>query len=236
MTYSTLSRPCLCRLSFLATVFLLFFPLESWSAPGRATPAQVRTGTGKAEVLDQKKIHGDYNEGNFEVVISALEAYLQRNNTYSRGDSVFIAKHLAVVYSANPATREKGKYYMNRLLELMPSAKLVDMYVSDEIDRIFDKVREEFLSRQRSFGVEGSMVVTPDKAPRNADEAGADNPPSGELAGGSKPGKKSAKAGSSNSGYWIAAGTGVVAAGVLAYYLVTENEDNKAEDKIYVVP
>ena len=63
-----------------------------------------------------------------------------------------IAKHLAGVYSAHPATREKGRYYMHRLLELVPSAKLVDMYVSEEIDRIFDKVREEFLARQRSFG------------------------------------------------------------------------------------
>jgi hypothetical protein len=218
-------------------MFLLFLPLESWPASARATPVPAKPAAGKAEVLDQKKIHGDYNEGNFELVITAIEAFLRRNNAYSRGDSVFIAKHLAVVYSANPATREKGKYYMNRLLELMPSAKLVDMYVSDEIDRIFDKVREEFLARQRSFGVEGSMVVTPDKAPRNADEAGsADNPPAGGLADGSKPGKKSAKAGSSNSGIWIAAGTGVVAAGVLTYYLVTENEDNQAADKIYVVP
>jgi len=33
---------------------------------------------------------------------------------------------------------------MFRLLELLPSAKLVDMFVSEEIDRIFDKVRDEF--------------------------------------------------------------------------------------------
>jgi hypothetical protein len=56
---------------------------------------------------------------------------------YSLEDSIFIVKHLTVVYMANPATREKGKGYVFRLLELMPSVKIVDMFVSDEIDGIF---------------------------------------------------------------------------------------------------
>jgi hypothetical protein len=143
------------------------------------------------------------------LVITSLEAYMRGNKTYSRADSVFIAKHLAVVYSANPVTREKGKYYMNRLLELMPSAKLVDMYVSDEIDRIFDKVREEFLSRQRSFGVDDSMVSMPEKAPRNSNDTGSAADMMAAAAGtssagqGSKPAKKTVKAESSHSGYWI---------------------------------
>jgi len=232
--------------SFLTAILLFSLPLKSWSASGSATPvaaksaADKKSTAGKADVLDQKKIHGDYNDGNFELVLTSLEGYMSRNKTYSRSDSVFIAKHLAVVYSANPVTREKGKYYMNRLLELMPSAKLVDMYVSDEIDRIFDKVREEFLSRQRSFGVDGSMVSMPDKAPRNAnDSAGADDmlaaAGTSSAGQGSKPAKKTAKTKSSHSGYWIAAGTGVVAAGILAYYLLSE-DPGQAPDKTYVVP
>jgi hypothetical protein len=32
---------------------------------------------------------------------------------------------LAVVDTASPKTREKGRYYMMRLLELVPSTKLV---------------------------------------------------------------------------------------------------------------
>jgi hypothetical protein len=39
---------------------------------------------------------------------------------------------------------------MFRLLNLQPSAKLVDMFVSDEIDKTFEKTREEFLVLQRT--------------------------------------------------------------------------------------
>ncbi len=115
------------------------------------------------ETLDQGRIHDLYNNGDFDPVVTVIEAFVQRNKTYSLSDSIFIAKHLAVVYSANPATREKGKYYMFRLLELLPSAKLVDMYVSDEVDRIFDKVREEFMVRQHGFGVDTSHISLPNR-------------------------------------------------------------------------
>jgi hypothetical protein len=100
------------------------------------------------EALEKERVHADYNDGDFDAVASALESFMARNKTYAHDDSVFIAKHLAVVYTADPAKREKGKYYMYRLLDLVPSAKLIDMFVSDEIDRIFEKVREEYYVRK----------------------------------------------------------------------------------------
>lgn len=163
------------------------------------------------ETLDHKKIHEQYNEGDFESVTASLETFMQRNRTYSHTDSVFIAKHLAVVYTANPATREKGRYFMHRLLELLPSAKLVDMYVSEEIDRIFDKVREEFLARQRSFGVDTARTALPARAPAREEPAPA-------QAG------KRAKPERGNAGFWIAGGTAVVLAGATAAYLIHQDE------------
>ncbi len=180
------------------------------------------------EVLDQKKIHAEYSEGNFDMVLNALEGFQRRNKTFDRQDSVFIAKHLAVVYSANPGTREKGKYYMNRLLELLPSAKLVDMYVSDEIDHIFDKVREEFLDRQRSFGIDSSMLALPLRAPSNS---GAD---STHHTGTDRKHDATAKSGpGGHTLYWVATGTGAVAAGALAFFLITSDSPS---DKTYHVP
>lgn len=130
------------------------------------------------ESLDQAKIHAVYNNGDFEPVILVLEGFIKRNKTYSHSDSVFIAKHLAVMYSANPATRERGKYYMYRLLELLPSAKLVDMYVSEEVDRIFDRVREEFMARQRGFGVDTSRISLPGRPrPGNGADSGSGSAP-----------------------------------------------------------
>jgi hypothetical protein len=99
--------------------------------------------------LNQIAIHYKYGDGDFPGVIQDIEAFTQTHKTYARTDSVFIAKHLAVVYTANPDTREKGKYYMYRMLELIPSAELVDMYVSDEIEKIFARVKLEFEAKHK---------------------------------------------------------------------------------------
>jgi hypothetical protein len=212
----------------------LLVPVPASAADGSG--ASAGGASASTPQLDQKKIHEEYQNGNFDVVLSFLEEFQRAHKTYGREDSIFIAKHLAVVYTANPLTREKGKYYMNRLLDLLPSAKLVDMYVSDEIDRIFEKVREEFLSRQKNFGVDASMVRSPDKAPGNhpasADAAG----PRGSGEGEGRQEKKTATSGAmtgergGKAWYWIAAGTAI--AGAVAFYLL---HDSQTPDKTYVV-
>ena len=110
----------------------------------------------QAAELNQVAIHYKYSDGDFPSVIQAIDAFTHAHKTYSRGDSVFIAKHLAVVYTANPDTRERGKYYMFQLLELVPSAELVDMYVSDEIENIFMRVRKEYDSRRSETAAQAS--------------------------------------------------------------------------------
>jgi hypothetical protein len=185
---------------------------------GSVFPAAAAAPKSPADVLDQKRIHYEYNEGSFEKVTQALEYFMARNKTYSLEDSIFIAKHLAVVYSANPQTREKGKYYMYRLLALLPSAKLVDMYVSDEIDRIFDKVREEYMARQRSFGADTSRMALPERRPAQPTQpAPAEATPSVR-----------ADKGRSGTAFWIGGGVALAAAGAAFYYLSQEPEpDNR---------
>ena len=200
-----------------------------------AGPAASEATSAASDPLDQKTIHEKYNDGDFESVITALEDFRKRNLVHSRADSIFIAKHLAVVYSANPLTREKGKYYMYQLLDLLPSAKLVDMYVSDEIDRIFDKVREEFMVRQKAFGVDTAAVNLPPRAataeaqpqakPAEKKAAAAPPPPAPE--------KKTERVGKSpNTKYWVAGGAAVVAAGMATFFILSGGEP---EDKVYVV-
>lgn len=163
------------------------------------------------ETIDHKTIHELYNEGDFESVIAELEKYMQRNRSYALEDSVFIAKHLAVVYSANPVTREKGRHYMLRLLELVPSAKLLDMYVSEEIDRIFERVREEFLERRRNPDARAGRTASPLKSPEREEPRSA-RPESQE------------KANQGKSGYWIAGGVAIVLAGAASVYFIHQNE------------
>jgi hypothetical protein len=147
-------------MGFTKGLFLIAAVLLTTS-PVRAIPS-----------LDQKRIHSLYNEGDFDGVIRQIAAFQLQSSGYSRDDSVFIAKHLAVVYAANPKSVGQGKYWMNELLKLMPAADLVGMYVSDEIDRIFEYVRKEFLVRQQSFGVDAGDVALPDR-PKEPDGAAA---------------------------------------------------------------
>ena len=212
----------------------MFFAFAARTLEGAAPTS---TASADPDILNQKKIHADYNEGNFEKVTSELEGFMSRNKTYSLEDSVFIAKHLAVVYSANPETREKGKYYMFRLLAMLPSAKLIDMYVSDEIDRIFDKVREEFLARQKSFGVDSSQMSLPAKSPSNRQPAAANGDPgdSAPPANRTAANQTSAKSRKRNTTpFLVAGGTAIVAAGVTSYFMFADSP--KKTEKTYVIP
>jgi hypothetical protein len=200
--------------ALLITLFLMSAGIVAGAGPERlAMP----------ETLDHKAVHQFYNEGDFESVTAALGDFMNRNRFYSHEDSVFIAKHLAVVYCANPATREKGRYYMYRLLELVPSAKLVDMYVSEEIDRIFEKVRDEFRSRQPDSRKDSARVAMATRAPAKDPTAPAAPPAA------------AASAKSSHRGLWIAGGAAALAAGAATAYLISQNEDEPTQPH-YRVP
>ena len=210
---------------FSLTTMLLFYAVAQTTEA--ATP------------LDQKKVHVAYEDGDFDAVTKSLESFLASNKNHSRQDSLFIAKHLAVVYSANPKTREKGKYYMYRLLEMLPSAKLVDMYVSDEIDRIFEKVREEFTYRQKNFGVDSTQMLIPEKAPATASNQPPAEKKTRTLQTENKPVTSQAASQSNKktnwTPYWIAAGaTGAVAVGVTAYLM--SSGSSQPEDQVLVIP
>ena len=99
-----------------------------------------------ARALDQSRVHGYYHDGEFDKVIKELEAY-QKAGPCARAESLFIEKHLAVVYAANPTTRELGRYHMYRMLDLQPEVDLLDMFVGEEVDGVFDKVRKEHVLR-----------------------------------------------------------------------------------------
>lgn len=175
-----------------------------------------------SEALDHKAVHWHYGEGDFDAVIAAIEGFMQRNRSWIREDSIFIAKHLAVVHTANPATREKGRYYMHQLLELTPSAKLVDMFVSEEIDRIFEKVREEYHARRRSLGADTAPAAA---AVAPAASSAAPAAPAAPSAGPSKRGR-------GHAGFWIAGGAAVAAAGLAAVYLLHESETRQTYYKV----
>ncbi len=123
----------------LAFVFLLC----GYAAAAPAHPSPAATDPAPATELNRIAIHYSYADGDFPAVIRSIYAFARAHATWDRGDSAFIAKHLGVVYAANPDTRERGKYHLLRLLELDPGDDLSDMYVSDEIHDLYQRLRRE---------------------------------------------------------------------------------------------
>lgn len=205
---------------------------SAWAAPAASTaPGSASPGAAATAKLDQAAIASAYNDGDFDKVVKIINDFTLQNPKTSRADSIFISKHLAVVYSANPQTREKGKYYMYRLLEMMPSAELVDMFVSDEVDRIFEKVRKEFMVRQQNFGVDSTHVALPNR-PATGDQPAA-------AASTSAPASAPAQKSASSSGsidpvwWWVAGGAVALGAGITAAIILSQPETEPGP--VYVV-
>jgi hypothetical protein len=190
----------------------------------KVNSAKVSREAATKPALDQKMIHAVYTDGDFEGVLSIIESFTAANPLYSKSDSVFIAKHLAVIYTANPATREKGKHYMFRLLELLPSAKIVDMFVSDEIDHIFEKVREEYIVRKESLGEAAPTQL-------ESNQFATDRMTMSATSHREAPAPERKKA--THTVAWVVGGTAVLAAaGTLIYFLLPSTD----QDKNYDIP
>jgi hypothetical protein len=126
--------------SALAGLFMLFSVLPgSVSAAGLASP-----NSGKKAVIDTSHVRKLYQDGDFEPAIGILEEAIRNKNVPDHRDSVFVFKHLGVMYAASEHTRERGKYFMMQLLTIEPTARIMDMYASDMIYMIFRNIQEEF--------------------------------------------------------------------------------------------
>jgi hypothetical protein len=185
------------------SVFCLSPAVSVWAAPhtsastphpaaapaGAKAPSQRADGT---DGIDSLTTHKLYMDGDFDPAIAMLESDLQSRKLLSHDDSVFIFKHLGVMYAANYETRERGKMYMHQLLMTEPGAKIMDMYASDMIYMIFKNIQDEFeTNRARLSNADSSEHPRP----------GPDKPKSG-----------------SHLGLWI--GAAVLAAGAGTYLLI----------------
>ena len=134
--------------------------------PAGQAHAQVPPGKSPAtgDTLDIKRIHSEYGDGNFEAVTQILEDFRSRHPQCRSVDSFYVAKYLGVVYAANPATKEKGKYWLYRMLQIDPTADLVDMYVGEDINNTFEKVRQEFIVRRNYKGINDEKLAKSLKA------------------------------------------------------------------------
>jgi len=136
---------------------------------------------------------------------------LKEKRPFNHGDSVFIFKHLGVMYAAKYDTRERGKYFMHQLLMVEPTARIMDMYASDMIYMIFKNIQDEFDQTRGKLSRAETHVRENAQTDRNTDST--ESP---------KETKSNANSGSHSNGHalvWAGATTAVVAAGVAAYFI-----------------
>jgi hypothetical protein len=100
------------------------------------------------------------------------------------------------------------------------------MFVSDEIDRIFEKVRKEFLTRQQSFGVDSNQISMPERPTGNG-AAAAQPAGTKPAAGPSKEYMAAQPSGETfwkRNGMWVAGGLGLAVAGTVAFFILTTDD------------
>ncbi|MEO6094187.1 MAG: hypothetical protein ABIW76_00435 [Fibrobacteria bacterium] len=175
-------------------------------------PAAAPKGSSNS-AMDTAALHAIYLEGDFDKAIRVMEGALKNEkNAISHSDSVFIFKHLGVMYAATPATREKGRYYMGQLIYIEPTAKILDMYASDMIYLIFRNVQEEFAAKYPNVATPAPVAV--DTLPKTAGPP-PDIKPTPVAHGRGRSGK---------TVYWVAGGAVAVGAVVLLFVLLDSPE------------
>jgi hypothetical protein len=174
--------------------------------------------------LDRSKISKAYFEGDFDKVVIALETFRKLQPNPTKEDKIYAYKYLSVIYAAKPETRAKAESFMYQLLKLMPSIELMDLYISDNIEAIFNSVRLRF-EHQSKIGLDsgqGNKQTAPASSVAANGSSGYDPKSPLNSASSSKPGKQNPEIKSnSHWGLWTAGvvGVAVVAAG---YFILSE--------------
>jgi hypothetical protein len=193
-------------------------PATAQPAPASPAPAPRASAASKSAparmVMDTAKLHAIYLDGDFDQAIRVMESALKnKKNPITHADSVFIFKHLGVMYAATPATREKGRYYMAQLIYVEPTARILDMYASDMIYLIFRNVQEEFANKNPNVAKQAAVV---DTTPAPVAEAAPAPVP---VAQGASPRR--------NKAYWITGGAVVAVGAIGLVYVLMDSPEPK---------
>jgi hypothetical protein len=95
--------------------------------------------------LDMPVLEATYKEGELEAVKNALESYVKnRGDGATKDERIFSYKYLGVIYAADPDSRTRAESFFNQLFGLSPHIELTGMFVSKNIQGVFDEVKREF--------------------------------------------------------------------------------------------
>jgi hypothetical protein len=197
--------------------------------PKASSPAAAPAAASATPRLDSARVHRLYLDGEFDAAIAILEDNLKETRQYRHEDSVFIFKHLGVMYAAQYETREKGKYYMHKLLSVEPTVRIMDMYASDMIYMIFKNIQEEFESN-RTLLTESRQENARQNARSDSMAARQARPEPVETR--QRPERAGeAKTNNGKTWLWTGAAVAAVAVGVGSYYLISADPQKTVKER-----
>jgi len=194
--------------------------LVIFTFPALAAPKSTHKDTvSKKQILDTTAAHKLYLDGDFDGAIQLLKTNLREGEVHTHAESLFVFKHLGVMYTANYETREEGKRYMMRLLDVEPTAKIMDMYASDMIYMIFKNIQEEYeISKTKLNHAEKMKLENGDTHKARNDQVA----------------KQSAPTNTKNYHWipWTATAIVLTGGGIFAYYYYFSDTPTKKENVI----
>ncbi len=153
--------------------------------------------------LDTAAIRKNYLEGELSKVSDSLEAWRQNPVLGSHADSVFVYRHLGIVYASNEANHNRAESYFNLLLRLEPELDVLDPFVSNTVEEFWEKVK------LRHAKVAGKRPEEPSKFGERPETVPTPNP------------KVQAKQDGGFPWLWTLAGTALVG-GAVAFYFISQ--------------
>ncbi len=149
-------------------------------ASSKPSNPSVNSATKKPEPngpLNLKTIKSNYQEGDFDKVKIALEPHMKNGGAQlSPEEKIFTYKYLGVVYAADSSTIPLAKNAFYQLIKLSPNIEIVDLYVSDKIQSLFNEVKHQFQSeadyaqKYDEYGKPINNSKKPNSVPKKGDD------------------------------------------------------------------
>jgi len=183
--------------------------------------------------LNQPEISRAYKESDWDQVQSVLETYLKRktDSQISDEEKVFAYKNLGVIYAADSVTHTRAESYFNRLLDIAPTAEIIDMYPSKKILAFFREVRNDHetqLSYNPKNDLNNRKKPSNEAGPASITPMGNDTMSTRNERAPQPISKRQIKSKDNNGSWlWWAAGAAAVGAGVSVYVLSQKQPETR---------
>jgi hypothetical protein len=108
---------------------------------------------------DLGSLRDAFARGDYQQAKAIVDAYSRSGEAYPLTDSIFISRYGAVLYSLDPNTVDRARYYMLQSLTWVPRDDFADLHPTSETRFILEKIRSEFID-----------TTSTDTAPKQAGE------------------------------------------------------------------